>query len=294
MRPRNAVGADRSAAGDATKKTETLPDQPKSVEKPEAGTRLSAAEIHDNVLGPAEEELERSAASLLWSAVAAGLTIGFSFLVGAFAQTLVPERYAHAAAGIVYPLGFVFVVFARSELFTENTLEPVIPLLHRRDGETFRKMMRLWVLLLAGNLAGAALFAFVMQRTPIIAGDVKSHLEQIATLSTSDGFGLTFLRAIMAGWLIALLTWLMASTHESIAHLVLIWLTTAPIALLNFRHSIVGSVEAFYRVASGSAALGGMATSFIAPAVLGNAVGGVVLVALLNYGQVHHERAGGT
>jgi formate/nitrite transporter FocA (FNT family) len=287
------MGADRSAAGDGTKKSETLPDQPKSVEKPETGTRLSAAEIHDNVLGPAEEELERSTTSLLWSALAAGLTIGFSFLVGGFAQTLVPERYAHAAAAIVYPLGFVFVVFARSELFTENTLEPVIPLLHKRDAETFRKMMRLWVLLLAGNLAGAALFAFVMQRTPILTGDVKLHLEQIAMASTSDGFGLTFLRAIMAGWLIALLTWLMASTHESIAHLVLIWLATAPIALLDFRHSIVGSVEAFYRVAAGSAPLMGIATTFIAPAVLGNTLGGVVLVAVLNYGQVHHERASG-
>ena len=115
-------------------------------------------------------------------------------------------------------------------------------------------------------------------------------LEHLATVATSDGFGLTFARAIMAGWLIALLTWLLASTQESIAHLVLIWLATAPIALLSFRHSIAGSVEAFYRVASGSASLAGMGGSFVLPAVLGNAVGGVVLVALLNYGQVHHER----
>jgi formate/nitrite transporter FocA (FNT family) len=287
------MGADRSKEDGTPAKSETLPEQPKSVEKPEAGTRLSAAEIHDNVLGPAEDELKRSALSLLWSSLAAGLTIGFSFLLGAFAQTLVPERYAHAAAGIVYPLGFAFVIFARSELFTENTLEPVIPLLHKRDAETFKEMMRLWVLLLAGNLVGAAIFAFVMQRTPILMDDVKAHLEHMATLSTSDGFGLTFVRAIMAGWLIALLTWLMASTHDSVAHLILIWLATAPIALLNFRHSIVGSVEAFYRVSSGSASLGDMAFGFIAPSVLGNAVGGVVLVALLNYGQIHHERAKG-
>jgi formate/nitrite transporter FocA (FNT family) len=267
------------------------PNKPsKSVEKPHAGTRLSAAEIHDNVRGPAEEELKRSTFALLCSSFAAGLVIGFSFLAGGFVQTLVPPRYADAAAGAVYPLGFVFVIFARSELFTENTLEPVIPLLHRRDAATFVEMMRLWSLLLVGNLAGAALFAFAMQRTAILDGDVKTQLEHLATVATSDGFGLTFARAIMAGWLIALLTWLLASTQESIAHLVLIWLATAPIALLSFRHSIAGSVEAFYRVASGSASLAGMGGSFVLPAVLGNAVGGVVLVALLNYGQVHHER----
>jgi formate/nitrite transporter FocA (FNT family) len=287
------MGADLSKPKDTTEKSETLPDQPKSVEKPEAGTRLSAAEIHDNVLGPAEEELERSAAGLLWSSFAAGLTIGFSFLVGGFVQTLVPERYAHAAAGIVYPVGFVFVVFARSELFTENTLEPVIPLLHKRDADTFKKMLRMWGLLLVGNLVGAAIFAFVMQRTSLIESDVKTHLDQMATLSTSDGFGLTLTRGIMAGWLIALLTWLMASTHESIAHLVLVWLTTAPIALLNFRHSIVGSVEAFYRVSAGTASVGQMFGQFVIPAVVGNTIGGVVLVALLNYGQVHHERVSG-
>jgi formate/nitrite transporter FocA (FNT family) len=82
----------------------------------------------------------------------------------------------------------------------------------------------------------------------------------------------------------------LASTQDSVAHVVLIWLTTAPISLLEFRHSIVGAVEAFYRVNAGCAPLGTMAGSFIVPAVAGNAVGGVVLVALLNYGQVHHER----
>lgn len=265
-------------------------EQPTSVDEPEAGTRLSAAEIHDNVRGDAEVELERPAAALLWSALASGLTIGFSFLIGGFAQTLVAAPYRHAAAGIVYPLGFVFVIFAQSQLFTENTLEPVIPLLHERDLRTLAKLLRLWGLLLAGNLAGAALFAFTIQRTPLASHEIKLQLESLAASATSDGFGLTLMRGIMAGWLIAMLTWMIASTRESIAHLVLIWLATAPIALLDFRHSIVGSIEAFYRVSSGSASLAEMAGQFIAPAIIGNAIGGVVLVALLNYGQVRQER----
>lgn len=265
---------------------------PKSVEKPEAGTRLSAAEIHDNIVGPAKEEMERSAWALLWSALASGLAIGFSFLGGAYVQTLVDApRYAHFVAGAAYPLGFIFVIFARSELFTENTLEPVIPFLHKRDRETLRKLLRLWGLLLLGNLVGAALFAWVLYQAPIVAdATVREKLLDIATRATSDGFALTFLRGIMAGWLIAMLTWLLASTQESVAHLMLIWLTTAPIAWFEFRHSIVGSVEAFYRVNAGSAGLMEMVSQFIVPAVVGNAIGGVVLVALLNYGQVHRER----
>src|SRR5690242_21651691 len=113
-------------------------------EKAEAGTRLSAVEIHDNILEPAKKEMDRPAASLLWSALASGMVIGFSFLASAFAAHLVSEPYRTAAAAAAYPLGFIFVVMARSELFTENTLDPVVPLLEQRNWETFQKMLRMW------------------------------------------------------------------------------------------------------------------------------------------------------
>jgi formate/nitrite transporter FocA (FNT family) len=282
---RTPASAEREAEAD------TLPGRPKSVEKPEVGTRLSAAEIHDNVLGPAEEEMDRPASALLWSAFASGLTIGFSFVGGAYAETLASPRFAEFFAGCAYPLGFVFVVFARSELFTENTLEPVIPLLHNRDMKTLMKTLRLWGLLIVGNLIGAAVFAWAIQRAPLFGqAAIPDKLRLIAQLSTSDGFALTLLRAVMAGWLVALMTWLLASTQDSTSQIVLIWLSTAPIALFGFRHSIAGSVEAFYRVFDGSATLSSMIGGFIVPALIGNAIGGVVLVALLNYGQVQDER----
>ncbi|HEU4954896.1 MAG TPA: formate/nitrite transporter family protein, partial [Gemmatimonadales bacterium] len=90
-------------------------------EQPEEGTRLTAAQIHENVLRPAEHEIRRPALALLFSALAAGLVIGFSCLAAAFAASVVPEPYKHAAAAAGYPLGFIFVIIARSELFTENT-----------------------------------------------------------------------------------------------------------------------------------------------------------------------------
>jgi formate-nitrite transporter family protein len=262
---------------------------PKSVVLPETGTRLSAVEIHDNVLAPALEELERPASSLLWSAVAAGLTIGFSFLGAAYLQEFVAPAFHPLAHTVMYPLGFIFVVLARNELFTENTLEPVIPLLHRRDGETLRQLLRVWGLLLAGNLVGCAIFAAVVARTIMLDPSLHPHLETIAREATSDGFGATLYRAIFAGWLLALLTWLLASTRATGTQILLIWLCTAAIAAFEFKHSIVGSVEAFYRVFTGSAPLAEMSVSFIIPAVIGNAIGGVMIVALLNYGQVAEE-----
>jgi formate-nitrite transporter family protein len=258
----------------------------------EGGTRLSASEIHDNILAPGEQELRRPTSALLWSAFASGLVIGFSFLTGGWAAELAGPRYGHAAATAVYPLGFTFVIMARSELFTENTLIPVIPFLNGPTRERFMQVLRVWTVLLAGNLVGTVVFALVVAYAPVVEPTLRSPLLELARRATEGSFAHTFLAAIFAGWLIALLAWLLASTHATGAQLALIWITTAPISALGFRHSIAGAVEAFYRAAVGDASWGAMLGDFVAPAVLGNAVGGVVLVALLNYGQVASERKG--
>lgn len=261
--------------------------------QPESGTRLTATEIHENIREPAEKEIERPAAALLLSALASGLAIGFSFLAAAFASQLAADHYKTAAAAAAYPLGFIFVIMARSELFTENTLVPVVPFLERRDRETFRKLLRLWALLLLGNLVGAVIFAWTLARTPMVEPALHDALRHLASEATSGGFGPVLYGGVYAGWLIALLAWLLASTRYTGAQLAFIWLCTAPIHALGFKHSIAGSVEAFYLAAGGRASWGDMLVNFVVPSVLGNAIGGVLLVALLNYGQVAAEREGG-
>jgi formate-nitrite transporter family protein len=260
--------------------------------QPESGTRLTATEIHDNILEPGKKEMERPALSLLWSSLASGLVIGFSFVAGGFTSHLVADPYRHAATAVVYPLGFIFVIMARSELFTENTLVPVIPFLEHRDRETFRKLLRMWGLLLLGNMIGAVIFGWALARTQMVNPELQPSLLRMAAEATSGGFGHILYAAVFAGWLIALLTWLLASTQSTPAQIALIWLCTAPISALQFRHSIAGSVEAYYRAASGDAGWATMLGQFVIPSVLGNAIGGVLLVALLNYGQVAPEKEG--
>jgi len=274
--------------------TEATPSNPlgkKSIRQPETGTRLSALEIHENIRAPAVEELERPASSLFFSSLAAGMLISFSFLGSAFVSHYAPEAYKHPFASMAYPLGFMFVIMGRSELFTENTLEPIIPLLHRKDAKTLRQTLRMWGILILGNLLGALVIALVIAKTGMLDGTIEPELQKIAGESTSGGFGEIFYKAIFGGWLIALLAWLLASTVDSIAQLFLIWVTTVPIAAFHFRHSIAGSVEAFYRAAMGLAPWGEMFGAFVLPALIGNAIGGVLLVALFNYAQVAEEHA---
>ncbi|HEY0780346.1 MAG TPA: formate/nitrite transporter family protein, partial [Gemmatirosa sp.] len=263
------------------------PEQPAaSVQTPAVGTRLSAAEIHDNVVVAADEEMGRPAAELALSAFQAGLMIGFSLLAASYLASLVGPEHRAAAAAAGYPLGFIFVVLARSQLFTENTLDPLLPLLERRDQQTLRGVLRLWGIVLPGNVLGALVFALLAAHTPMIDGPLQTSLHSVAEHATAGGFGIVFYRAIFGGWLVALMAWLVASTSFTGAQILFVWLTTAPIAAFGFRHAIAGAAEAFYQAASGQATWGEMIGAFLVPAILGNIVGGGVLVALLNHGQV--------
>jgi formate-nitrite transporter family protein len=265
-------------------------ERPSRVDDPEKGTRLSAVEVHDNILASASEDAERPSSSLLWSSLAAGLVIGFSFLACAFLSSLAAEestKKALVAAG--YPLGFLFVVIGRMELFTENTLEPVIPLLHERSREKVKSLFRIWLVLAIGNLVGALAFGAVLALTPAVPEQLHDELRNVAASATSGGAANVFYRAIFAGWIMALMSWLLGATTARGAQIVLVFVCAAAIGAFEFRHSIAGAVEAFYRVFDGSASFGEMFFGFVLPALAGNTVGGVILVALLEYAQVKAE-----
>jgi formate/nitrite transporter FocA (FNT family) len=261
------------------------PDDARDSAAPEVGTRYSADEIHENILQAAEEEMDRPGGELWLSGLAAGLGMGFSFLAVAVASSMLSTERRPLANALAYPIGFIYVVLARHQLFTENTLEPVIPLLERRTSRALKKLIRLWAIVLVANLVGAALFALAVAKTQLLEPGASGQLIDVARAATSGGALAVFYKAIWAGWLVALMAWLLASTHDTTAQILLVWLTTAPIAALGFKHSIAGAVEAFYRVWTGDVGIFSALMSFELPALAGNVVGGIVLVALLNHGQ---------
>lgn len=253
--------------------------------EPGAGTLYSAEEMHEHVLEVAEEEMERPFSELSLSGLAAGMSLSFSFLAVAFLSSRMSAENHAIAAALVYPLGFIFVVMGQHQLFTENTLEPVLPVLERREGEALRKMLRLWGIVLPANLLGTAIFAFVVARTRALDPALSGPMLNVARHATEGGMLLVFYKAIWAGWLVALMAWLLASTRDTTAQIILVWMATAPIAAFGFKHSIAGAAEAFYRVFVGDAGFVDMMMSFELPALAGNIIGGVVLVAMVNHGQ---------
>jgi formate-nitrite transporter family protein len=249
--------------------------------------------VFESIRQEGEQELGRSTAELLWSGLAAGLSIGFSLIAtGVLHAYLPPAPWRPLVEGFGYSVGFLVVVLGRQQLFTENTLTPVLPLLVAFNVRTLRLLGRLWALVLAANLVGCALIAVALADAPVVAapvgaaiGEVVRHAMQLDPLTD-------FVRAIFAGWLLALMVWLLPASQGGARPFVVIGLTYL-IAVCGFPHVVAGSVDAIYAVVRGDVSFAGAVTGFFLPTLGGNIVGGVLLVSLLSFGQVVHHITGG-
>jgi hypothetical protein len=133
--------------------------------------------IHEVVREEGEAAMERTAGALIMSALAAGLSMGFSFLTQAVIESSLPDTpWRSLVASFGYTVGFVIVILGRQQLFTESTLSAVLPVLTRRDMTTVAKTGRLWGLVLFGNIAGTLMFAAMLQIPGVFTDDVVKAL----------------------------------------------------------------------------------------------------------------------
>lgn len=248
-------------------------------------SRLSAAEIFDRVERGAQDELDRPVHNLAFSAVSAGTAMGLSGLAVAGLRAAFGDGPAALSLSYLgYPLGFLVVILGRQQLFTENTLFPVALVLAQRS--RLWLTLRLWGVVLAGNAVGATLFALLATQTPALS---DGPLDQLVTLGTELGtrdFATVFWTGVVAGWIIALVAWLVTASTDTVGQLLVIFFLTFVVGVGQFSHSIAGMGELFTAVFAGELGAGS-AFGWVVAAVLGNTAGGVVIVALFNYGQVH-------
>jgi formate/nitrite transporter FocA (FNT family) len=243
---------------------------------------MGALVIHEIVRDQGEEELERSFSGLAWSGVAAGLSIGFSFLVQATLQSRMPDTpWRPMVAGFGYSLGFLIVILGRQQLFTETTLTAVIPALTRRSLSTIMMTLRVWGIVLVANLAATWIFAGIVASPGMFPEPAVEAMAQLSAHTMDGSFRHTVLGGGAAGWLIGLMVWLLPGAGPS--RPLIIILLTYTVAICQFPHVIAGSVEAAYGVWTGAASFGDYAFSFLVPTLLGNVAGGTILAALLNH-----------
>ncbi len=265
------------------------PESPISTEmekkQVEERTAIGAAVVYEAIRQEGEDELRRPAQALAWSGLAAGLSMGFSFIAEAFLTTGLPNRmWTHLITKLGYSVGFLIVVLGRQQLFTENTLTVILPLLLHRNRKVLKSVGTLWGVVLGTNVAGTYLFALAVAHVSIFEPSVRDAFLAIGKAHLRLGFGGVFVGAIFAGWLIALMVWLLPAADS--ARVSIIVLITYLIGLGGFGHVIAGSTTVLYLVALKTTSWGTYLGHFFLPALLGNIVGGVSLVAALGHAQV--------
>ena len=250
--------------------------------------RPDAFVLHEVIRREGNEELRRHGGALFLSAFSAGLSIALSLIVPGVLKTHLPEgEWTKILTTMGYAVGFLVVVLGRQQLFTENTITPILPLLHDRSAKTAWRVLRLWSIVLAGNILATLAIATVLAHTGAFEPPVKAAFTEISHQAIAFPFWDTVLKAIFAGWMIALMVWFLPATGTAAPFV--IFLMTWLVSLCGLAHIVAGSVEAFYLVVTGVATTGDYAIRFFAPTLLGNVFGGMTLVAVLNYGQVAPE-----
>jgi formate-nitrite transporter family protein len=249
--------------------------------------RPTAIQIYAQVAKNARQELRRPARSLAISGFAGGVTMGLTGLATAIARAeLGTSGFAHFITTLLYPIGFIAVILGRAQLFTENTLYPVALVLSER--RHYLATLRLWIIVLVCNCLGTLAFAALAVRTDALQPKYVDSLSALGLEIANHSLSTIFWSAIIGGWIIALVAWLVSASHSISGSMLLIWLLAFVVGLGHFAHCIASSGEVLSAVLHHQLPAV-MYFRWLWPAVLGNIVGGVGLVTLLEYGQTAEE-----
>lgn len=249
---------------------------------------LASKHIFEIIRREGEEELERPNASLFWSGVAAGLMISLSVLGEAIFRTYLPETdWAYLLENLGYSLGFLVVILGRMQLFTENTITTVLPVMNNPVKSMFLRLATLWAIVLFANVIGAFIVGCAFAYGSFIPEVLRPAITELSQHATGFAPFEGFQRAIPAGILVAAIVWMLPES-EGFGFFVILTFTWL-IAAGDFTHIVAGSVEMAYLMVQGLLPVGDAMFGFFLPVLAGNILGGTAIFALLAFGQVRRE-----
>jgi formate/nitrite transporter FocA (FNT family) len=280
--------ASRSGGGKRASKQGNKGISEQEVEDVEEMSSPRTPVIYEVVRRLGDEEMARPATSLWWSGVAGGLSISFSLLAQAVLETHLPDApWRHLVSSAGYCLGFLMVILASQQLFTESTITVVLPVLKDTTFDKIWRMGRLWAVVLVANFAGTLFAAAFCTFTPALPPELLSGMQDVSRALLKLTWWEALFRGITSGFLMAALVWMIPAAES--AKFAVITVMTYLIAVGGFTHIVAGSMEANMLVFSGDWEWWRMLGQFFAPVLVGNMIGGTALFALISYAQVMKE-----
>ena len=245
------------------------------------------------------KRLHRSLPGTAITAFIGGMSVSFgavamAWMGASFGGGFGDPSPAHVAAALAFPVGFVILLLGKSELFTENFFLPVTGVLEGRG--SLGQLGQLWAVALAANLVGGVVFAVLVSRDGVLDATPAAWLVAVAEHKVGYPLVTAFIKAIFAGWVMTMMTWLLIAADALGARLFVIWLIGTLIVLAQFNHVVISAAEIFIAMFLGAPiGVGDWFGGNFLPALAGNLLGGVVFVTLLHYVQAQYdEREPGT
>jgi formate/nitrite transporter FocA (FNT family)/nucleotide-binding universal stress UspA family protein len=247
--------------------------------------RFSSDEVFQRIVSAADEEVTSTTRELFFSGVAAGFAITITFLMYASMSATTESKLV---GSLLYPLGFIYIIVGGYQLYTENTLPPVALVLERLV--SIPSLLRHWVTVLAGNFAGGAVGAAVLVWGGVFETATTETATEIALKGIETEPSVLFFKAVFAGLVVAGVVWVEYAARDTISRVVVVYLAFLAIPTGNLFHVVVSFTEVVYLALLGEAAFVPGFVGFALPVLVGNTVGGVVLVTVVNYFQTSEER----
>lgn len=196
-----------------------------------------------------------------------------------------PSRFFIENLG--YTFGFIIVIMARQQLFTENTVTAVLPIMHKPTPRNLLILLRLWGVVLLGNLIGTGLAALAFTHMPLFDAETRGAFISLGEEVMRHTPGEMFANGILAGWIIATMVWMFPAAGA--AKIWVIVLMTYLVAICDLTHIVVGSVEILYLAFNGAIEWQEFIYPFALPTLAGNIIGGTFIFALISHAQIRND-----
>ena len=240
-------------------------------------------EAFDRLVGEGNDRLQRPLLSLCATAFLGGIDVA----VGVLAYLLIDHQTgSKALAALAFSIGFIALLLARSELFTENFLVPVVAA--AATPGSWLKLARLWMVTLVLNLLGGlVIMAIAMVALPELHADAITSGSHFAHLGVS---GRSFCLAVLAGTVLTLMTRMQHSTGSLGVKIVPAVVMPFLLVVGQLFHSVLDSILMFAGLATGHADYGWLDwLGALGWSAFGNVVGGIGLVTSIRLLRVTHR-----
>ncbi len=247
--------------------------------------RFDTDEVFQRIIVAADEEIDTGTRELFFSALAGGFAITLTFLIY---SSMTAKSDSPVIASFMYPIGFVYIILGGYQLYTENTLPPVALVLERLA--SFPALLRTWGVVALGNFVGGGIGALILAYTGVFSPEAATAAVDLSQKGIDTAFWDLFFKASFAGLIVAGVVWLDYAARDTISRFFLVYFAFLMIPLADLFHVVVSFTELMYLFYLGEVAFLSGLLGFVLPVFLGNTIGGVLLVTVVNYFQTTERR----